>query len=86
MRRRTLVRAARVKRWVVGGAVAVAGFFSAAVSNAAPTTQSSDTDPAPAAPIAGSSSHAGDQRVALLAPPTEPPRASTATSGAVSGG
>jgi hypothetical protein len=77
------MRAGRAKRWVAGGAVAVAGLFSAAVSNAMPVDDSPGSDSVPVKPA---SAPARDMQATLLAPPASPPRSSSATRGAVSGG
>jgi hypothetical protein len=73
---------ASLKRWLVGAVVAVAGLFGAAVSQAQPADESSGSDPLPVRADRG-----GDLlRATVLAPPAQPPRASKATRGAVSGG
>jgi hypothetical protein len=75
---------ARLKRWLAGGAVAVAGLFGAAVSQATPVDDAgSGSDNLPIRSAVG---RGGDLQATLLAPPSAPPRASTASSGAVSGG
>jgi hypothetical protein len=72
----------RLKRWLVGAAVTVAGLFGGAVSQAQPADESSGSDPVPVRVDRG-----GDLlQAAVLAPPAQPPRASRATRGAVSGG
>lgn len=77
-------RAGRVKRWAVGGAVAIAGFFAGTVANATPPTDSGDASSAETVrPIA---SLGADTQAMALAPPAAAPRASQAASGAVSGG
>lgn len=77
------MRAGRIKRWLVGGAVALAGLFSAAVSNAMPVDDPPGSDAVPVKPALG---HTSELQASLIAPPATPPRASTASRGAVSGG
>jgi hypothetical protein len=80
---KALRRAGRVKRWLVGGAVAIAGLFSAAVSNAMPVDDPPGSDAVPVKPALG---RGAEIQATLIGPPAAPPRASTATRGAVSGG
>ena len=83
-----LARAARVKRWVVGGAVALTGVFSAVAAHALPASHSSKkASPAPAPSVP--SAERGDDRqqpVTPIAPPEQAPQPSASSSGAVSGG
>jgi hypothetical protein len=51
-----------------------------------PASPASDTDPAAALPKAAGSDRVAVLKAGLLAPPEQPPQASTASSGAVSGG
>jgi hypothetical protein len=87
-RQAALRRAARVKRWAAGAAVALAGFFSAVAAHALPASHSTKAKPVPSAPSAPTPDLGGTQRqrTPALAPPAAPPAASSASSGAVSGG
>jgi hypothetical protein len=86
-REAALRRAARVKRWVAGGAVALTGVFSAVAANALPANHSSKAKTIPSAP-APVPDLGGEQQQQDpgLAPPAAPPEASSAGGGAVSGG
>ncbi len=86
-REAALRRAARVKRWVAGGAVALTGFFSAVAAHALPANHSKPkavpSAPAPAPDLGGAEQQQADPG---LAPPAAPPEASVDGGGAVSGG
>ncbi|HEY7630245.1 MAG TPA: hypothetical protein VH817_06080 [Thermoleophilaceae bacterium] len=77
-------RAGRIKRWVVGGAVAIAGFFAGAVANATPPTDTGDASSADT--VRPTATLGSDTQAMALVPPASAPRASQAVSGAVSGG
>jgi hypothetical protein len=86
-----LRRAALVKRWVAGGAVALTGIFSAVAAHALPASHSKHRASAPASsqPSASPSSSLDDEGSApqqSITPPAAAPQASSADSGAVSGG
>jgi hypothetical protein len=85
-RQAALRRAARVKRWVAGGAVALTGFFSAVAAHALPASHSSNAEAVPSAPAPSPEVGGEQQAIPTLAPPAAPPAASSASSGAVSGG
>jgi hypothetical protein len=85
-REAAVARAARVKRWVVGGAVALTGIFSAVAASALPASHSSKTKSAPAAPAAPAIDQAEDDQATPIAPPEQAPVPSAAGGGAVSGG
>jgi hypothetical protein len=83
-----LRRAALVKRWVAGGAVALTGIFSAVAAHALPASHSkhrasTPASPSPASPDLGDEGSAPQQSIT---PPAAAPQASSADSGAVSGG
>jgi hypothetical protein len=88
-REAAMARARRVKRWVVGGAVALTGVFSAVAAHALPASHSSKkatTSPAaPAAPPVDQSSDDQQQPVTPIAPPQQAPQPSASSGGAVSG-
>jgi hypothetical protein len=67
-----------LRRWMVGGAVAVAGLFAPAASQAQAADESSGARAMPVRP-------AVDPHAALLAPPAAPPRATSASAAALSG-
>jgi hypothetical protein len=70
-----------VKRWVVGGAVALTGIFSAVAAHALPASHASKKPATvPAAPAAP------QDEGTPLAPPEEAPQPSASSGGAVSGG
>jgi hypothetical protein len=88
-REAALARAARVKRWVAGGAVALTGIFSAVAAHALPASHANKAKPAPAAPVAPSVEQGGDdqRQPTPIAPPAQVPQpSSSAGGGAVSGG
>lgn len=86
-REAALARAARIKRWVIGGAVALTGIFSAVAAHALPANHSAKAKVAPAAPAAPAiDDGGGDQQAAPIAPPDQAPLPSAADGGAVSGG
>lgn len=85
-REAALARAARAKRWVVGGAVALTGIFSAVAAHALPANHSTKAKPAPTAPPAPTIDQGGDQQAVPIAPPDQAPAPSAADGGAVSGG
>jgi hypothetical protein len=85
-REAALARAARVKRWVIGGAVALTGIFSAVAAHALPASHASKNPPAPTSPITPSVDDGSDQQATPLAPPTQAPQPSSSSGGAVSGG
>jgi hypothetical protein len=87
-RRAALRRAGRVKRWVVGGVVALTGVFSAVTENALPASHSNKAKAVPSAPPAPPPDLGAEQlreQAPTLAPPAAPPAASFASSGTVSG-
>lgn len=82
-----MARAARAKRWIAGGAVALTGVFSAVAANALPASHSAKPKPTPAAPVAPATDDSADQQAIPIAPPRQAPQASSSASGgAVSGG
>jgi hypothetical protein len=84
-----LARAARVKRWVVGGAVALTGVFSAVAAHALPASHASKkATPAPASSVPPVDQGDDDQQqpVTPIAPPEQAPQPSAGSGGAVSGG
>ncbi len=85
-REAALARAARAKRWVAGGAVALTGVFSAVAAHALPANHSAKPKPTPAAPPAPAIDQSDDQEAVPLAPPEQAPAPSAADRGAVSGG
>jgi len=87
-REAALARVARVKRWVVGGAVALTGVFSAVAAHALPASHSSKKAtpaPAPSAPPVDQSEDQ-QQPVTPITPPEQAPQPSASSGGAVSGG
>ncbi|HET8672730.1 MAG TPA: hypothetical protein VFL87_03780 [Thermoleophilaceae bacterium] len=85
-----LRRAALVKRWVAGGAVALTGIFFAVAAHALPASHSkhrasaaAPSSPAAVSPDLGDEGSAPQQSIA---PPAAAPQASSADPGAVSGG
>jgi len=87
-REAALARVARVKRWVVGGAVALTGVFSAVAAHALPASHSSTKAtpaPAPSAPPVDQSEDQ-QQPVTPITPPEQAPQPSASSGGAVSGG
>ena len=89
VRSAALQRVARVKRWVVGGALALTGIFSAVAAYALPAShaKSRPASPTPAAPAQEPQGNAIPQApVPDISPPAQPPQASSSDSGAVSGG
>jgi hypothetical protein len=85
-----LRRAALVKRWVAGGAVALTGIFSAVAAHALPASHSkhrasaaATSSPPPPSPGLDDEGSAPQQSIP---PPAVPPQASSAGSGVVSGG
>jgi hypothetical protein len=87
-REAALARAARAKRWIAGGAVALTGVFSAVAANALPASHSAKPKPTPSAPAQPAVDDGADQQQATpIAPPPEAPQpSSSAGGGAVSGG
>jgi hypothetical protein len=89
-REAALARAARVKRWVAGGAVALTGVFSAVAAHALPASHASKkATPAPAAPAPPSTDRSSDdqeQPVTPITPPQQAPQPSASNGGTVSGG
>lgn len=88
-REAALARTARVKRWVVGGAVALTGVFSAVAAHALPANHSSKRATAPAAPATpqvDSGTQEQQQPVTPITPPDQAPLPSASGGGAVSGG
>jgi hypothetical protein len=86
-REAALHRAARVKRWVVGGTVALTGVFSAVAAHALPASHGSKAETVPAQPVTPPVDPESDQQATPIAPPAQPPQASAGNSGgAVSGG
>jgi hypothetical protein len=85
-REAALARAARVKRWVVGGAVALTGVFSAVAAHALPASHSSKKATAAPAPSAPAIDQSDDQPVTPITPPAQAPQPSASSGGAVSGG
>src|SRR3954453_23597446 len=86
-REAALARAARVKRWVVGGAVALTGIFSAVAANALPASHSTKPKAAPSAPVSPTVDDGDDQQQTTpIAPPQQAPQPSSSAGGAVSGG
>ena len=81
-----LARAARVKRWVVGGTVALTGVFSAVAAHALPASHSAKANAAPTAPAAPAVEQGDDQQAVPIAPPDQVPLPSAADGGVVSGG
>lgn len=81
-----LARAARAKRWVAGGAVALTGIFSAVAAHALPANHSTKAKAAPTAPPAPAVNQGDDQQAVPIAPPDQAPLPSAADGGAVSGG
>jgi hypothetical protein len=86
-REAALERAARAKRWVVGGAVALTGIFSAVAAHALPASHASKAKPATTQPVAPATDDGSDQQQATpIAPPEQAPQPSSSGGGAVSGG
>ncbi|HKN93994.1 MAG TPA: hypothetical protein VJU60_06675 [Thermoleophilaceae bacterium] len=85
-REAALARAARAKRWVAGGAVALTGVFSAVAAHALPAGHSTKPKPTSSAPPAPAIDQGDDQQAVPLAPPDQAPAPSAADGGAVSGG
>jgi hypothetical protein len=87
-REAALARAARVKRWVVGGAVTLTGVFSAVAAHALPASHSSKKATAAPAPITPARDQSDDQQqpVTPITPPEQSPQPSASSGGAVSGG
>jgi hypothetical protein len=86
-REAALARAARVKRWVVGGAVALTGVFSAVAAHALPASHASKKATAAPAPSAPAIDQSDDQQpVTPITPPAQAPQPSASSGGAVSGG
>ena len=88
-REAALMRARRVKRWVVGGTVALTGVFSAVAAHALPADHSSSKSRAtPSAPATPPVDQGTDQAPSVpIAPPAQAPQASSSSDGgAVSGG
>lgn len=82
------LRAARVKRWVAGGALALTGVFSAVAAHALPANHSRPHATASAAPSNPPAADDGSAQPATpsITPPAEVPQPSVSGSGAVSGG
>lgn len=85
-REAALARAARVKRWVAGGAVALTGVFSAVAAHALPASHASKPKPVPTVPSAPAVTQDEDQQASPIAPPEQAPAPSASSGGAVSGG
>jgi hypothetical protein len=89
VRSAALERVARVKRWVVGGALALTGIFSAVAAHALPASHAKSRLPSPTPTTAAQdpqSTAIPQAPVPEIAPPAQVPQPSSSDSGAVSGG